>query len=130
MGSIVTAEANAVLDSSVGGTAYTLATTPIKMRLIVTGGTASSATVAGTEASGGSYSSQTITFAAASAGSKASNAVVTYAGMPICTVHSIELWDSASTPIRRWWGNLNADKTLGSGDTLSFASGAVTIALS
>jgi hypothetical protein len=127
MGALVQVEANALLDSSMGGTAYTAPTTPIKCRLMTANG---SATAAGTEATGGSYASQTATFAAASAGSKSTNAVLTYASMPAITVVGVELWDSAGTPIRRWWGALTASKTTNSGDTFSIASGSLTGTLS
>jgi hypothetical protein len=50
--------------------------------------------------------------------------------MPACTVGGIELWDSAGTPVRRWFGLLSASKTLGAGDTISFAASAISIALS
>jgi hypothetical protein len=50
--------------------------------------------------------------------------------MPAVTVVGVELWDSAGTPARKWWGALTASKTLNSGDTFSIASGSLTAALS
>jgi hypothetical protein len=107
MAALVQVEANGLLDSSMAGTAYTAPTTPIKCRLMTANG---SGTAAGTEVTGGSYVSQTATFAAASAGSKSTNANLTYTSMPAVTVVGVELWDSAGTPIRRWWGALTASK--------------------
>jgi hypothetical protein len=124
---LVQVEANAVLNASSGQTTYTNPTTPIKVALVTTTGTA---TAAGTEVSGGSYARQTITFAAASAGSIASNSALTYTSMPACTVTGVDEWDSTGTPVRRWFGNLSASKTVNSGDTFSIASGSYTKTLS
>ncbi|MCW2904217.1 MAG: hypothetical protein JWO67_6482 [Streptosporangiaceae bacterium] len=128
MGNIVTVEATAILQSSVAGTAYSAPSTPIKLALI-TNTTASTAGTAGSEVSGGSYSRQTIAWAAAAAGSIASSGTISFTVMPACTVAGIELWDSAGAT-RRWFGLLTAAKTLGAGDTISFAPASITISLS
>jgi hypothetical protein len=120
---LVTVEANAILEASSGKTAYTNPTTPVKVALVTATGTASAA---GTEATGGSYARQTVTFAAASAGSIASNVALTYTNMPAATITGIDEYDSAGTPIRRWFGALSASKTTNSGDTFTIASGSYT----
>jgi hypothetical protein len=89
-----------------------------------------SASSAGTEISGGSYSRQPLIMAAASAESITSGTALTYTNMPAVTVTSIDEWDSAGTPIRRWWGSLSASKTTNSGDTFSIASSSYTKTLS
>lgn len=126
MAALNQAHANNLLDGSLGTASFTATTTPLKCRLMTANGTATSA---GTEATGGSYASQTATFASASAGSAASNATLTYASMPAVTVVGVELWDSAGTPVRKWFGALTANKTLNSGDTFSIASGSLTTTL-
>lgn len=123
---IVTAHSNNLLDASLGTATITATVTPLKARLMTANGTATSA---GTEVTGGSYTQQTITFAAASSASAASNNAPTYTSMPACTVVGIELWDSAGTPLRKWFGALTANKVVNSGDTFSLASGAVTAAI-
>lgn len=120
---IVTAHLNNLIDASLGTATITATTTPLKARLMTANG---SATSAGTEVTGGSYTSQTITFASTASGSAASSNTQTYTGMPGCTVVGIELWDSAGTPLRKWFGALAANKVVNSGDTFSLASGAVT----
>jgi hypothetical protein len=125
MGSVVVVEANGLLASSVAGTAYTAPTTPIKLALVTVIGTNAAA---GTEVTGGSYARQTIAWGSASAGSIANSGVITFSAMPAVTVVGIDIWDSAGTPIRRWWGTIT-NKTLGSGDTLSFAIGSITIGI-
>ena len=106
-------------------------TFPIKIRLMTANGTA---TANGTElTSGGSYVAATgistgANWAAASSGSQATNAVLSQTNMPAATIVGIELWDSNGTPIRTEWGSMTS-KTTSAGDTLSFASGAITSAL-
>ena len=127
MANLVTVEANALLAASSGQAAYPAVTSPVKVALATATGTASAA---GTEVSGGSYARQTITFAAATGGSISSNVALTYTNMPACTVTGVDEYDSAGTPIRRWFGNLSASKTVNAGDTFSIASGSYTKTLS
>lgn len=101
-------------------------TTPIKVALMsVTG----SDSAAGTEVTGGSYARQTATWAAASGGSVATNATLTYSSMPAITVTAVEIYDSTGTPKREFWGPLTSSKTTNSGDTLTIASGSLTVSL-
>jgi hypothetical protein len=127
MAALVTVEANSLLAASSLQTTYPAPTTPLKVALNTAVGTASAA---GTEVTGGSYGRQSISFAAAAAGSIASNVALTYTSMPSCTVTSVDEFDSAGTPIRRWWGLLSATKVVNSGDTFSIASGSYTKTLS
>jgi hypothetical protein len=53
--------------------------------------------------------------------------VLTYATMPACTVTDIAIYNSSTR--RLWFGPLGAPKTLGAGDTLSFAAAAISISL-
>jgi hypothetical protein len=127
MANLVTVEANALLGATSGQAAYVAPTAPVKVALVTATGTASAA---GTEVTGGSYARQTITFAAAAGGSITSNVALTYTNMPACTVTGVDEWDSAGTPIRRWFGALSASKTVNAGDTFSIASGSYTKTLS
>lgn len=127
MANLVQVEANAILNASSGQAAYTAVVAPIKVALVTTTGTA---TAPGTEVTGGSYSRQTITFAAAAAGAIASNLALNYTVMPACTVTGVDEYDSAGTPVRRWFGALSASKTVNAGDTFSIASGSYTKTLS
>lgn len=127
MANLVAAEADRMLNASLNGTTYTLPTTPMKLALNTAVGTA---TAAGTEVTGGSYARQTIAFGTSAGSGIANTGAVTYTSMPAATVTSVDIFDSNGTPRRCWFGNLAASKTTASGDTLSFAIGAVTIALS
>ncbi|RKR92777.1 hypothetical protein BDK92_7257 [Micromonospora pisi] len=127
MPALTTTEANRLLDATMGTASYTAPTTPIRLALVTANG---SATAAGTEVTGGSYTRQTITMTAAAAGASASSGAVTFAGLPAATVVGVEVWDSAGSPRRLWWGALTASKTVGAGDSLSFPAGSFTLALS
>lgn len=131
MGNIVTVEATALLQSSVAGSAYTAPSPPIKLALITTT-TPSTATAAGSEVSnsgGSTYARATIAFNSATGGSITNSGSISFTNMPACTVGGIELWDSAGTPVRRWFGLLSTSKTLGAGDTISFAASAISVSL-
>jgi hypothetical protein len=123
---IVVAEANRLLDASLGTAVYTAPTGPMKLALETATGTNSAA---GTEVTGGSYARQTITFAAASAGSASNSNAITFTAMPAATVTGVEIYDSNGTPRRAWVGALTASKTVAAGDSLSFAISSVTITL-
>lgn len=126
MGALTATLDNKILDHVNLTTSYT-PTSPLKLRLMTANGSASAA---GTEVTGGSYSPQTIAFAAASGGSAAHNADIAFSGMPAATVVGLEIWDSAGTPVRLWWGALSASKTVSSGDSMSFPAGSVIVSLS
>lgn len=126
------AHANNLIDGSLATAAFVASTAPIRCRYMTANGTA---TAAGTElTTSGGYTSGTgapsVTFAAASAGSAASNSAITTTNMPATTIVGVELWDSAGTPIRKWYGALTASKTTNAGDTFTIASGSLTAALS
>jgi hypothetical protein len=120
-------EATRLLDASLGKATYTAPTGAMKLALMTANGSVSSA---GTEVTGGSYARVDLS-AATPAGSTngviATNAVITYTNMPAATTVGVEVYDSNGTPRRAWWGALTASKTTGAGDSLSFASGALTI---
>lgn len=116
---------NQLLDALVGTTAYTM-TGPVKLALVTANGDDASA---GTEVTGGSYARQTITFTTASAGQIANNAAISFTGMPAVTVVGIELYDSAGSPKRLAYGALTSSRVVTAGDTVQFASGAITLSL-
>ena len=117
---------NQLLDALVGTTAYTV-TTPIKLALVTANGSDSSA---GTQVTGGSYARQNIAFAAASSGSITNSGVISFTGMPACTVVGIEIYDNAGTPKRLAYGALTASRTVTAGDTVQFSASSVTLSLS
>lgn len=125
--------ANQILDAIHGVTTLVATTTPTKIRLMTAVG---SATTNGTElATSGGYTAGSaggisVTWAAAASGSDATSAIASVTNMPATTINGIEIWDSNATPKRQELGSLTTPRTTASGDTLSFASGAITSALS
>lgn len=117
-------EASRLLRNSLGIAAGTSPTTPMLLRLCTTTGSASAG---GTEVAGGSYARQNLTTALGTEanGSVTTTGAVTFTLMPAATITSAEIWDSV--PRRAWWAALTASKTTASGDTLTFAIGAITI---
>lgn len=110
----------------------TACTSPLHVRLMTAVG---SATANGTElTTSGGYTAgagaPTVTMGAAdTSGVSSSSTAVTVTNMPAATINGIETWDSSGTPIRQELGSLTTAKTTASGDTLSFAIGAITSTL-
>ncbi len=120
-----TAETNAL--NWLTGNSTTAPTAPLKLRLMTANG---NDTTGGTQVTGGSYTSQTVTFSAASSGSTSNSSDVTFTGMPSATVTGAEIWDSAGTPVRWWYGALNANKVVAADDTFVVLAGELTLTLS
>lgn len=108
------------------GTSTTAPTLPLKAALVTANGSDSAA---GTEVTGGSYVRKTITVGAASSGATSNSADIVWTGMPAGTIVGVEIWDSAGTPVRWWYGTLTTSRTLASGDECRFPAGALAFAL-
>jgi hypothetical protein len=117
-----------------GGTALAQPTAPYRLRQMTANGSASAN---GTElGTAGGYTAgtgaPTIAFGAATTASPSvstSSSAQTITNMPATTIVGVEIWNSNGTPGRQEWGALAASKTTASGDTLSYAIGAVTSSL-
>lgn len=85
----------------------------------------------GTEVSGGSYARQSATFAAPSNGASATNADVTFpqATGNWGTVTHIGIWDALTTGNLLYHTQLDASKTIDTGDIFKIASGSLTVTL-
>lgn len=126
--------AKSIQDHVHGNTALTQPTTPFRLRQMTANGSGSAN---GTElATSGGYTAgtgaPTIAFSAATTAVPsvaASSGAVTITNMPATTIVGVEIWNSNGTPGRQEWGALAANKTTASGDTLSYAAGAVTSSL-
>lgn len=116
-----------VLDWINGVGTPTRPTTPLKVRLMTANGSDSAA---GTEVTGGTYTPQSVTFTSASSGAASNNADLTFTLMPAATVVGVEIWDSAGTPVRLWYGPLAANKTTNLGDTFTILSGDLDLTVS
>lgn len=117
---------NLALDWILGVGTPTRPTTPLKVALVTANG---SDTAAGTEVTGGSYARQNLAVAAAVGGATANSADLVFTGMPAATVVGVEIWDSAGTPVRLWYGPLTASRTVAAGDELVLSAGQLTLSL-
>lgn len=81
--------------------------------------------------SGSAYSRQSATFAAASAGSISTNAAINYSAATSNwgTVSHIGIYDASTGGNLLFHGALTTSKTIETGDTLSIASGSLTVTL-
>ena len=105
---------NAALNVFLRNTAYT---SPVTVYLGLLNGT--------TEAV--SYTRQAITFAAPSAGSCTSTNTQTFTGMPAMTVSNLGIYDSLSGGFQLYNTTATASKVTNAGDTVTVATGAVTV---
>ncbi|MEU1778117.1 hypothetical protein ABZ545_01365 [Streptomyces abikoensis] len=117
---------NRALDWLMGNTT-TAPTTPLKLALVTVNGSDSTA---GTEVTGGSYARKTVACNASVNGATSNSADIVFTGMPACTVVGVEIWDSAGTPIRWWWGALDASRTVAAGDELRITAASLALSLS
>lgn len=108
------------------GTATTAPTLPLRIALVTANG---SDTAAGTEAAGGSYARKSLSVAAAVNGATSNSADLVWTGMPAGTVVGVEVWDSAGTPVRLWYGALGTSRTLLAGDELRIVAAGLTFSL-
>jgi hypothetical protein len=117
---------NLALDWILGVGTPTRPTTPLKVALVTENGTD---TAAGTEVTGGSYARQNLAVAAAVGGATSNSADLVFTGMPAATVVGVEIWDSAGTPVRLWYGPLTASRTVAAGDEVILTAGSLTLSL-
>jgi hypothetical protein len=106
-------------------------TTPLKVKLMTANGSDSSA---GTElGTSGGYTAGgiSVTFTSSSSGSAATNnADLTWTNMPATTIVGVEVWDTAGSPVRIWYGALSSSKTTNSGDTFTISNGSLSVSAS
>lgn len=112
------------------GNSTTAITGPLMVRLMTANGSDSVAGTEVTNSGGSTYAPQSVAFAAASGTTSTSNtADLVFANMPAATIVGIEIWDSAGTPFRWWWGAAVASKTTNLGDTLKILAGTLTLTM-
>lgn len=124
-GNLPDAIENSLLDALVGSATWTV-TTPVMLRLCTSLGDDATP---GTEVAGGSYAPKPVSFSTASGGSITNTAMLTFTGMPACTVVAVEVWDSGVSPKRLAYGALSESKTFSSGDSIQFVPGTITLSL-
>lgn len=111
----------------INGLSATAPTAPLKVALVTAAGDDATA---GTEVTGGSYARQDLDVGAAVGGATSNSADLVWTGMPAGTIVGWEIWDSAGSPVRLWYGPLNESKTLSAGDEYKIAAGDLDLSIS
>jgi len=114
---------NELLDAVVNAGSFAVTTVYVSLHTADPGGTGAN------EVTGGSYSRKSASFGAATGGAASNDAQIDFTAMPSCTVTHVALWDAATSGNVLWEGALTASKVVNSGDTVSFASGALDVDL-
>jgi hypothetical protein len=123
-----TAEARAL--NWLTGNATTAPVLPLMVRLMSANGSDATPGTEIVNSGGSTYTPQSVAFPVASGTTQTANSAdVAFANMPSATVVGTEIWDSAGTPIRWWWGALTAQKTTNLGDTAKFLAGALVLTM-
>jgi hypothetical protein len=105
-------------------------TLPLSVRLMTANGSDSAPGTEVTNSGGSTYAAQAVTLGAASGTTQAVNtADVVFTNMPATTVVGLEIWDSAGSPFRWWFGPATASRTTVLGDTLRIAAGALVLTM-
>jgi hypothetical protein len=125
MTAITDTAANRVVDWTLGNSA-TAPTGPMKLALLTANG---SAGAAGTEVAGGSYARQTYTPGTAASRTTDNTGDISFTGMPACTVTGWEIYDSAGSPVRWWFGTFSSPRTYAAGDTAIVRDGDLDLTL-
>lgn len=130
MTALVTTQAAALLKASLGVATLTAFSGSAKIRLTTN---APSAATAGTELSGSGYTAggTAVSFNTTSTNSTTgptSTISWTNSSGSTWSIVGIEIWDSAGTPVRWWYGTWNGQPiSVANGNTFSVASGAITV---
>jgi hypothetical protein len=116
---------NKVLDHALGTTSFTMPA-DVYVGLYTVAPTDSGG---GTEVSGNGYAREIATFSAASGGATSNDSDITF-DTPTNTwgtVVAFGLFDALTTGNLLYWGDLTANKTINSGDTVKFLTGDLDI---
>jgi hypothetical protein len=112
------------------GNATTAPTLPLMVRLMTANGSDSAAGTEVVNGGGSTYAPQPVAVGAATGTTQAVNtADLVFANMPAATVVGIEIWDSAGTPFRWWFGAAAVSRTTVLGDTLRIVAGALVLTM-
>jgi hypothetical protein len=81
------------------------------------------------EVTGGSYARQSCSWNAASGGSADNSSALSFTGMPAATVSHFGVWDASSVGNFIVGGALSQSESVGAGQTVTVAAGALTVSL-
>jgi hypothetical protein len=115
------------------GNTTTAPTGPLMVRLMSANGSDSAAGTEIVNAGGSTYTPQSAAFSAAASGVPASNSAdIVFTNVPAVGgsgIVGLEIWDSAGTPFRWWWGPATAAKVTNLGDTVRILAGTLILTM-
>lgn len=113
------------------GNTTTAPTMPYMVRLMTANGSDSAAGTEVANSGGSTYAPQSAAWPAAvgNGAPLGQSADVVFANMPTCTVVGVEIWDSAGSPFRWWWGAAVAPVPVSLGTTLRILAGQLTLSM-
>lgn len=112
------------------GNSTTAPTLPLMVRLMTANGSDSAPGTEATNSGGSTYAPQSVAVGAATGTTQAVNSAdLVFANMPAATIVGIEIWDSAGTPFRWWYGAATASRTTALGDTIRIVAGALVLTM-
>lgn len=116
---------NKVLDHALGTASFTMPST-VYVGLYTVAPTDAGG---GTEVSGNNYARKSVAFTSATGGATSNSADVTFDTPSASwgTVVAFGIFDNLSGGNLLYWGDLSANKTINSGDTVKFLSGDIDI---
>lgn len=117
-------EANAILTSTINGTAL-----PVTSSYLTPTSTQGTATAAGTELTAGSGRQVWALSTPVTGGGSSNNATINFTNMTAGTVVGVDSYSAVTAGTRKHFGALTASRTVAAGDTLSIAAGALTATL-
>jgi hypothetical protein len=119
-----------ILNFTTGNAPATAPTLPLMVRIMTANGSDSTPGTEVVNAGGSAYAPQSVAFPAATGTTSTANTSdVVFANMPAVTNVGLEIWDSAGTPFRWWWGAATAAKGTNLGDTLKILAGQLTLTM-
>ena len=112
------------------GNSATAPTLPLMVRLMTANGSDSAPGTEVVNSGGSTYAAQSVAFPAASGTTQTANSAdLTFANMPAATIVGVEIWDSAGSPVRLWWGAATASKATNLGDPLKILAGTLVLTM-
>lgn len=130
MPNIDVAEALNQVAASLGKATYVATVAPIRGRLMTANGTANAPGTEMVNSGGSTYTAADVGAALPANPSSlpvTNTGTITWANLPTATAVGLELWDSAGTPRRKWFGALATPRALVLGDSLVLAPGALVV---
>lgn len=120
-----------ILNFTTGNSPATAPTLPLMVRLMSANGSDATPGTEIVNSGGSTYTPQSVAFPAASGTTQTANSAdIVFNNVPAVGgsgIVGLEIWDSAGTPFRWWWGAVTLAKTTNLGDTVRILAGTLVL---